>query len=74
MYNNKVFIYSSEKDKKIIGYIIIDKILEGKIDYILKKTNNVDNESLKKYFFYLQNVLISVIIIFVVSRVGIIKL
>lgn len=44
--NKKVFIYSSEKDKKIIGYIIIDKILEGNI----KKTNNVDNESLKKYF------------------------
>ena len=48
--NKKVFIYSSEKDKKIIGYIIIDKILEGNIDYILKETNNVDNESLKEYF------------------------
>ena len=46
--NKKVFIYSSEKDKKIIGYIIIDKILEGNIDYILKETNNVDNESLKE--------------------------
>lgn len=29
--NKKVFIYSSEKDKKIIGYIIIDKILEENI-------------------------------------------
>ena len=39
-----------ERKVQVLKILIIDKILEGNIDYILKKTNNVDNESLKKYF------------------------
>lgn len=43
--NKKIFIYSSEEDRAIIGYIIVDKILEGNIDYILNTTNCSDDIS-----------------------------
>ena len=46
--NKKIFIYSSGVDKAIIGYIIVDYILNGDLDYILNKTNN--NSDIKNYF------------------------
>lgn len=48
--NKKIFIYSSGFDKKIIGYIIIDKIISGDINYVLKVTDNVGNNDVIKYF------------------------
>jgi len=48
--NKKIFVYSSEKDKAIVGYIIIEKILEGNTDYILEVTNNKNNSEIINYF------------------------
>ena len=48
--NKKIFVYSSEEEKAIIGYIIVDKILEGNIDYILEETNNKNNGEIIDYF------------------------
>lgn len=48
--NNKIYIYSSQEEKAIIGYIIIDKILEGDINYILNETNNLNNKDIIDYF------------------------
>lgn len=47
--NKKIYIYSSKDDKAIIGYIIIDKILSGDINYILKTTNYLNNQEIIKY-------------------------
>lgn len=46
----KIYIYSSEEDKAIIGYIMVDKILKGDLKYILKKTNHTNNQDIIKYF------------------------
>lgn len=48
--NKKIFVYSSEEEKAIVGYIIVDKIIEGNIDYVLKETNNNNNDATKDYF------------------------
>lgn len=48
--NKKIFVYSSEEDKAIVGYIIINKILEGNINYILETTNNKNNSDIINYF------------------------
>ena len=48
--NKKIFVYSSEEEKAIVGYIIVDKILEGNIDYILEATNNKNNGDIIDYF------------------------
>lgn len=48
--NKKIYVYSSEKDKAIIGYIIVDKIIEGNADYVLKNTDNENNSDLLAYF------------------------
>jgi len=48
--NKKIVIYSAGTDKAIIGYMIVDKILEGNLDYILTKTNNERNNDIKNYF------------------------
>ena len=48
--NKKIYIYSSEEDKSIIGYIIVDKILKGDLDFILKTTDYVDNQDIIDYF------------------------
>ena len=53
--NKKIYIYSSEEDKKIIGYIIVDKILKGNLEYILKETNCKNVKEIKKYFKDLEN-------------------
>ena len=48
--NKRIYVYSSEKDKAIIGYIIVDKIIEGNADYVLKNTDNENNSDLLSYF------------------------
>lgn len=48
--NKKIFVYSSSEEKAIIGYIIVDKILKGNINYILKETNNKNNGDIIDYF------------------------
>ena len=48
--NKKIFIYSSEKDKAIIGYIIIDTILEGDLKHITTKTNCSKSKDIIDYF------------------------
>ena len=47
--NEKIYIYSSKEEKAIVGYIIVDEILEGDLDYISKKTKCVKS-STKAYF------------------------
>jgi len=48
--NKKIFVYSSEKDKSIIGYIIVDKILKGDLKYLLEVTNYANNKDIINYF------------------------
>lgn len=48
--NKKIFVYSSKEEKAIIGYIIVEKILEGDINYILEATNNKNNGEIINYF------------------------
>ena len=48
--NKKIFVYSSEEEKAIVGYIVVDKILEGNINYILEATNNKNNSDIIDYF------------------------
>ena len=48
--HKKIYIYSSGKEKAIIGYIIIDKILNGNIKKIQALTNNPNNKELESYF------------------------
>ena len=48
--NKKIFVYSSGKDKSIIGYIIVDKILKGDLKYILEVTNYTNNKDIINYF------------------------
>lgn len=48
--NKKIYIYSSKKEKAIIGYIVVDKILTGNLDYILKETNNTGNIDIVNYY------------------------
>ena len=44
--NKKIYIYSSEEDKAIIGYIIVDKVLNGNLNFILNATNYKDNQDI----------------------------
>ncbi len=48
--NKKIFIYSSETTKEILGYMIVDKILENDIDSLLKETKYEDTKSIREYF------------------------
>lgn len=48
--NKKIYVYSSEKDRSIVGYITFDKILKGDLDYILKETDYKNNSDIKMYF------------------------
>lgn len=48
--NKKIYIYSSEEDKAIIGYINVDKILKGNLAFILNATNYKDNKDIIEYF------------------------
>lgn len=46
----KIFIYSSEKEKTIVGYIVIGDIIEGTSNYVLEITENKDNKDIINYF------------------------
>lgn len=48
--NKKIFIYSSETTKEILGYMIVDKILENDIDSLLEETKYEDTKSIREYF------------------------
>ena len=46
----KIYIYSSEEEKAIIGYIIVDKIINGNLEKIQSLTNSSNNKSMEIYF------------------------
>lgn len=46
----KIYIYSSEIEKAIVGYIIVNKIIEGTSNYVLEETKNENNQDIIKYF------------------------
>ncbi len=48
--NKKVYIYSSEEDKAIVGYVIFDKIIGDKVDVVLKETGVTNIQSMVNYF------------------------
>lgn len=48
--NKKIYVYSSEKDRSIIGYITFDKILKGNLEYILDVTDYKNDNDIKEYF------------------------
>ena len=48
--NKKIYVYSSEKDKAIIGYIIVDKIIEGTSKYVLETTESSTKVDIINYF------------------------
>ena len=51
--DKKIYIYSSQKDKAIVGYFFVSRILKGNIDYLLNITgynNGDDRKSLVDYF------------------------
>lgn len=48
--HKKIYVYSSQEEKAIVGYIIVDKILQGDIAYILQETNNKNNIDIIDYF------------------------
>ena len=48
--NKKIYVYSSEEEKAIVGYIIVEKILEGDVKYLLDVTKYKDSSGMIKYF------------------------
>lgn len=46
----KIFIYSSEKERAIVGYIIVSDIIEGTLNYVLEQTDNINNQDIMNYF------------------------
>lgn len=48
--NKYCFIYSSEFDKAIIGYVIFDYIVSGDFNYVMNNSNPEDIKLLKEYF------------------------
>ena len=48
--HKKIYIYSSEEEKSIVGYIIVDKILSGNLKEIQELTNNLNNKGMESYF------------------------
>ena len=48
--HKKIYIYSSEKEKSIVGYIIVDKILNGNLKKIQLLTNSFNNKGMEIYF------------------------
>ena len=46
----KIYIYSSEEEKAIVGYIIVDKILNGNLKKIQALTNSFNNKGMDNYF------------------------
>ena len=48
--HKKIYIYSSGKEKAIVGYIVVDKILKGNFKQIQELTNNSDLKDIEDYF------------------------
>ena len=48
--NKKIYIYSSEEEKAIVGYMIVDKILSGNLEKIQTLTNSFNNKGMENYF------------------------
>ena len=48
--HKKIYIYSSEEEKAIVGYIIVDKILNGNLKKIQVLTNSFNNKGMDNYF------------------------
>ena len=48
--NKKIYIYSSEEEKAIVGYIIVDKIIEGTSKYVLEATGSSTKIDIINYF------------------------
>lgn len=48
--NKKIYIYSSEQEKAIVGYIIVDKIIEGPAKYVLEVTESIRKKDIINYF------------------------
>ena len=48
--NKKIYIYSSEEAKEIVGFIIVDKILSGSVNKLLKETEYPDKKAIREYF------------------------
>lgn len=48
--HKKIYIYSSQEEKAIVGYIIVDKILSGNLEKIEALTNSFNNKSMENYF------------------------
>jgi len=46
----KIFIYSSEEEKAIVGYIVVEDIIKGDINFILDSTNYNGDDSIIDYF------------------------
>lgn len=53
---DKVFVYSSSPEKKIIGYFTIGEIVEDSPEKLWKKFNKVGGISKKDFFEYYKNV------------------
>ena len=48
--NKKIYIYSSEEEKAIVGYIIVGRILKGSLKEIQTLTNSFNNKGMEEYF------------------------
>lgn len=46
----KIFVYSSEKERAIVGYIVANEIIEGTSNYVLEQTENINNQDIINYF------------------------
>ncbi len=48
--NKKIYIYSAEEEKAIVGYIVVDKILNGDLKRIQKLTFGYNDKDIENYF------------------------
>ena len=48
--NKRIYIYSSESKREIVGYIIVDEILHGNAKELVSKTGYEDANGIEKYF------------------------
>lgn len=48
--NKRIYVYSSEEKREIVGYFIVDKILYGSAEELIKETEYYDSKGIKNYF------------------------
>ncbi len=48
--NKRIYIYSSEVKREIVGYIIVDEILYGSASELISKTGYEDGKGIEEYF------------------------